>query len=178
MNYHVGRAGQQLGVFSLQDVRSKLASGEFRADDLCWTEGMSDWQPLGRLFPDASPSFTAQTPPTPPTHQEPSDAFTSASSTAGSPGYIGPKPANNLVGAILVTLFCCLPFGIPAIIYASQVDSKYQSGDQDGAQDAAAKAKKWMWIGFWAGLLPIAAWFLLLAAGFVSGFQEGWHDAP
>jgi hypothetical protein len=176
MNYHVGRAGQQLGVFSLEDVRSKLANGEFRADDLGWTEGMSDWKPLGQLIPGVLPSFTAPPPP-PHVRAEPHAAPGAPYPATTRSGYPGPKPANSLVGAILVTLFCCLPFGIPAIIYASQVDSKYQSGDHDGAIVAAANAKKWMWIGFWVGLLPMAAWFFLLAAGFVSGFQEGWQGA-
>ena len=40
---------------------------------------------------------------------------------------------NFLVWAILVTLFCCLPFGIISIIYAVQVDGKVSSGDLQGA---------------------------------------------
>ena len=31
---------------------------------------------------------------------------------------------NNMVWAILTTLFCCLPFGIVSIVYAAQVDGK------------------------------------------------------
>jgi hypothetical protein len=68
----------------------------------------------------------------------------------------GPKPDNNLVGAILVTLCCCLPFGIASIVYAAQVDSKWNLGDHAGAVYAADQAKKFMWIGFGLGILANA----------------------
>jgi hypothetical protein len=54
------------------------------------------------------------------------------------------QPKNYLVESILVTLFCCFPPGIVAIINASKVDSRYASGDFDGAQQASDEAKKWM----------------------------------
>ena len=54
----------------------------------------------------------------------------------------GSPPPNNLVWAILSTIFCCLPLGIPAIIFASQVNSKWQMGDFAGAQDASNKARQ------------------------------------
>ena len=36
---------------------------------------------------------------------------------------------NYLVHAILCTLFCCLPLGIVAIVYAAQVNTKAAAGD-------------------------------------------------
>jgi hypothetical protein len=63
------------------------------------------------------------------------------------------KPDNNLVGAIISTLCCCLPFGIVSIVYAAQVNSKYSAGDYAGAQDSAAKSTKWMWWGVGIGLV-------------------------
>ena len=36
-----------------------------------------------------------------------------------------PQPNNYLVWAILVTIFCCLPFGIVAIIKANKVNTLY-----------------------------------------------------
>ncbi len=61
-------------------------------------------------------------------------------------------PKNWLVEAILVTLFCCLPFGIVGIVFAAQVNSKYVSGDYDGALQASREAGKWTKIGFWLGI--------------------------
>ncbi|MBN2019073.1 MAG: CD225/dispanin family protein [Sedimentisphaerales bacterium] len=63
------------------------------------------------------------------------------------------KIPNYLVQAILITLCCCLPFGIVSIVYAAQVNSKVQAGDIQGALDASGKAKMWCWIGFALGLV-------------------------
>ena len=41
-------------------------------------------------------------------------------------------PKNWLVESILVTIFCCLPFGIAGIVFASQVNSKWAAGDYNG----------------------------------------------
>jgi len=60
---------------------------------------------------------------------------------------------NYLAQSILVTLFCCLPFGIPAIVYSAQVNGKIQAGDIPGAVDSSSKAKMWGWISFGVGLL-------------------------
>ena len=52
-------------------------------------------------------------------------------------------PDNNLVWAILATLLCCWPFGIPAIINASKVDKLWMSGQHEQAIAASNDAKKW-----------------------------------
>ena len=51
-------------------------------------------------------------------------------------------PKNWLVESILVTVLCCLPFGIAGIINASKVEVLFLSGDIAGANKAAADAKK------------------------------------
>jgi hypothetical protein len=68
------------------------------------------------------------------------------------------QPKNWLVESILVTLFCCLPFGIAGIVFASQVNSKYASGDYAGAVEASKNAGKWTKIGFWIGIVVIVLW--------------------
>jgi hypothetical protein len=80
---------------------------------------------------------------------------------AGMPQASGPKPENYLVQSILLTLCCCLPFGIVAIVYASQVDSKYNGGDYSGAVIASDNAKKWGWIAFGLGLAINVIFFIL-----------------
>lgn len=64
----------------------------------------------------------------------------------------GVSVPNYLVFAILATVLCCLPAGIPAIIYAAQVNGKLQSGDIAGAQAASKNAKLWCWISLGLGL--------------------------
>lgn len=75
-----------------------------------------------------------------------------------------PGIQNYLVQSILVTLCCCMPFGVVAIIYAAQVQSKLAAGDTAGAQTAANNAKLWCWLGFGFGLLGAIAY------GFFTGF--------
>ena len=77
-------------------------------------------------------------------------------------------PKNWLVEAILVTIFCCLPFGIVGIVFASQVNSKYSSGDYSGALQASQEAGKWTKIGFWLGIAGVVVGVLW------SAFFGGW----
>ena len=77
-------------------------------------------------------------------------------------GAAGPKPDNYLVWAILSTLFCCLPLGIASIVFAAQVDGKYNSGDYAGAVDASAKAKKFAMWGAIAGIVVTVLYVLFI----------------
>ena len=63
---------------------------------------------------------------------------------------------NHLVWAILVTIFCCLPFGIVSIVYAAQVNGMVGAGNIDGARQASQNAKTWTWISFGIGLASYA----------------------
>jgi hypothetical protein len=84
----------------------------------------------------------------------------------------GTTVPNYLVFAILATVFCCLPAGIPAIVFAAQVNSKLQVGDVAGAQAASNNAKMWCWISFGVGLAAIGVWVLLVMIGVVSGIHN------
>lgn len=56
-----------------------------------------------------------------------------------------PAPQINqnsyLIWAILTTLFCCLPFGIASIVYASRINGFLMSGNFMMAQESAKKSK-------------------------------------
>ncbi|MCE5194862.1 MAG: CD225/dispanin family protein [Nitrospiraceae bacterium] len=69
---------------------------------------------------------------------------------------------NYLAQAILVTIFCCLPFGIPAIVFAAQVNGKLAAGDYNGALETSKKAKMWCWVSFWVGLGVVILYLLAL----------------
>ncbi|MDZ4840280.1 MAG: CD225/dispanin family protein, partial [Bacteroidota bacterium] len=62
------------------------------------------------------------------------------------------KPKSYLTESILVTIFCCLPFGIASIVNAANVESRWNAGDFVGSISASAAAKKWMKIGLFAGI--------------------------
>ena len=59
---------------------------------------------------------------------------------------------NYLIPAIL-SLFCCWPLAIVAIIFAAQVNGKVAAGDIAGATDASKKAKMFSFISIGLGLL-------------------------
>lgn len=64
-----------------------------------------------------------------------------------------PDIPNYLMQSVLVTLCCCMPFGVVAIIFAAQVNTKVAAGDIAGARDYSKKAKIWSWVSFGAGAL-------------------------
>jgi hypothetical protein len=85
--------------------------------------------------------------------------------TGGAPSPTGgAKPDNYLVWAILSTLFCCLPLGVVSIVFAAQVDSKYNAGDYVGAQDASDKAKNFAIAAAAVGLVVLVIYVIAIAA--------------
>ena len=70
MQYYVGKNGQQLGPFGEEQIKARVATGEFSTADLIWREGMASWEPISTVFNNpylpsavlgASPLLTAQT---------------------------------------------------------------------------------------------------------------------
>ena len=90
-----------------------------------------------------------------------------------------PAPSNHLVLAILSTVFgflCCsginLPFGIVAIVFASQVNGKYASGDFQGALSSAKQAKIWGWISMGLVILGFILCLLFVLVMFLVGMND------
>ena len=75
---------------------------------------------------------------------------------------------NYLVPAI-ISIFCCWPVAIPAIIFATQVNGKVTAGDIAGAQDASKKAKMFSFIAIGLGLLIVVVYVLLMLLGVAGG---------
>lgn len=111
MKYHIGREGRQLGQFSLSELQSGLAKGEFLPDDLAWREGMADWIPLQNL-PEIESGLIADTqhsgedtlPPAagPTQFESPAQSFGTSDSTGPTdePDYSGPAWENPQEGSI------------------------------------------------------------------------------
>ncbi len=79
--------------------------------------------------------------------------FNPQNSGGNNSGGSGFPPENYLVWAILSTIFCCLPLGVVSIIKSTEVNSKWQRGDYDGAMRSSADAKKFaMWGAIAAGI--------------------------
>jgi hypothetical protein len=82
------------------------------------------------------------------------------------------RPKNYLIESILVTMCCCQPLGIVGIVFASQVNSKFNTGDYEGAKQASKEAKKWITWGFIAGLVISTIVLLLYGAVFLTAINN------
>ena len=147
MQIHIARNGQKFGPYTVSEVNDYLGTGFLKPEDSAWHEGLSDWQPLSSIQGVHVAASRRRTPPPPP-----------AAAPASARVVTLMKPDNYMVSAILATLFCCLPFGIVAIVYACQVDSKWAAGDHAGATVASGHAKMWCNLAAGIGLLVIVLW--------------------
>ncbi|GAB2510810.1 hypothetical protein GCM10026982_41420 [Nocardiopsis aegyptia] len=77
----------------------------------------------------------------------------------GAPMGGGTPPDNGLTWAI-VAIFCCWPFAIPAIINATKVNDLWNRGDQAGAMQAQAQAKKFTKLAFILGSIAIGLYII------------------
>lgn len=84
---------------------------------------------------------------------------------------MGAQPDNNLVWAILSTLFCCLPLGIVSIVKSTQVSGLWAQGRAAEAQQAADDAKKFAIWGAAAGAVVIVLYLIFSVVVGASAFM-------
>ena len=77
------------------------------------------------------------------------------------------RPKNWLVESILVTILCCLPFGIVGIVNAVKVNSLYDQGLYDESIRSSANAKRWTKLGLIAGIVYLV---IVVVMVFMGGF--------
>lgn len=146
----IGADGNQYGPVPLEELKSWVRDRRANGDTMVQGPGMTDWRPM-RTFSEFS------------------DVLGVPVATQVYPAPTPMQPAQKindyLVPAILVTLCCCLPAGVVAIVYAAQAKSKSSIGDWAGAQEAADKAKTWTWVSFIVGGLVSLAYVAIVALG-------------
>lgn len=76
-----------------------------------------------------------------------------------------PMPSTWLIWSILVAVFCCFIPGIIAIIFSSQVSSKYYMGDLEGARRASRNAEIWIIVSFVLGVLAATLYIPFMLIG-------------
>lgn len=76
-----------------------------------------------------------------------------------------PMPSTWLIWSILVTIFCCFIPGIIAIIFSSQVSSRYYIGDVEGARRASRMAEIWIIVSFVLGVLAATLYIPFMIIG-------------
>lgn len=179
--WYYARGNQQQGPVALQVMQEMVRSGQLQPTDLVWRQGMPNWLAASQI-PELVSGQSPTTPQQPSPYGAPPQQYPQPGQFAPQPGaaspygqpvgyypaqqpYHGQPVPNYLVQSILVTLFCCLPFGIVSIVYAAQVNTKLAAGDYAGAVDASQKAKTWSMWSFGIGLVFGLAYFALMILG-------------
>lgn len=162
MEWYYVKDGQRHGPVPLEAMKSMLQSGYLTKTDLVWREGMVEWR-AARDVPVLSPDNSEST--------APRIQKSTGAPTGNYPATVAHTPQPNnipnyMVPAVLATLFCSLPFGIPAIVYASKVNTLVSQGNIPAAIEASNKAKKWTWIAFCVALVVFFIYF-------IAGMSEG-----
>jgi len=145
----IGGDGKEYGPKPKTEIQSWIREGRANANSQIKALGEYEWKALGGL-----PEFAADFPGSGAAPVQPPVVAAIPQPPAqhlGTP-YAGTPIPNYLVQSILVTLCCCLPFGIAAIVFAAKVDGLASSGRIAEAQEASRKAKMWCWIGFGLGI--------------------------
>jgi len=77
---------------------------------------------------------------------------------------------NYMVPAI-ISIFCCWPLAIPAIIFAAKVNNQVASGDVTGAQESSKKAKTFSMIGIIIGVVGWVCFILFYLIVGIAAFS-------
>lgn len=81
---------------------------------------------------------------------------------------VPPKTINQttyLVFAILATVLCCLPLGIPAIVFSAKINGAQLAGNYELAEACAKKAKTFTIIAAVLGVVAVVLYFVLIVFG-------------
>lgn len=147
--YYILNGSEQQGPYTIDQLRGRLTPQTY-----VWREGLADWIQASNL-PELSGLLVPEGAVPPPTHGQ----------------TITTKPKDYLVESIIVTLFCCMVFGILGIVYSVQANSAFSSGNIAAANEFSAKAKQWVTYGFWSGIAVAGIYLFLMMIGVVSGLS-------
>lgn len=76
-----------------------------------------------------------------------------------------PMPSTWLIWSVLATVFCCFIPGIIAIIFSSQVSSRYYNGDYEGARRASRNAEIWIIVSVVLGVMAATLYLPFMMLG-------------
>lgn len=166
MEWYFAKDGRQFGPVDQDGLLRKIVAGEVAPTDLVWRDGMTDWTPAGTV-PECSATFAetavAKVPAAEAFGADPGSPYAPPAERWSPPNTAALAIPNYLWQSIVVTIFCCWPLGIPAIVHAAKVDGFKARGDLVAAREASANAKMWCWISAAVWLLLV----FLLAGGVI-----------
>jgi hypothetical protein len=128
--------------------------------------------PPATPLPQASgppPAAPSTPPPVPPATKLPYAAAPVPRWAMPPGGYVAP-PTSYFGWAVLCTIACFMPFGVVAIVKASQVKPRWAQGDLDGARRASRTAKAWCLLAaaVWPGAFLLFGCLGMMAGGHLS----------
>ncbi len=184
MKYYIANNGEPQGPYTPEQLRDFAIT----PSTMVWNESMPAWTAAGDVpelaayvtggaqnpasVPNGGYQSCQAVPPVPNAPQQPYQQQPPYQQPYQQQpyqqGYNEPCPKTWLVESILVTLFCCLPFGIVGIVKASQVESLFRQGNFPAAKKASDDAGKWTKWGFLCGLLVYLIYIIFVVIGVVA----------
>ncbi len=177
MNYWIISENVQRGPMSLEELASTPG---ISLSTPVWRDDLPDWTTAGALPEVAAAIAHHQAPSQQPAYGQSPISYSQPQAPYGQQGYgpngysphpdgpgnMPPMPSTYLAWAIVVTICCCIPFGIVAIFYAAKVAPAYTRGDYEAALKASQRAELWIIIAFTLGIifLPFQVIFQLMSA--------------
>jgi len=164
--YHYTDGTNSFGPFTLEELRHKSIT----ADTYIWTPELTNWTKAGEVpelaelikgdFTAQHPTDQVSAPPIP--QQQAAPNYNSGNAYTPPTSIFEQPPKTYLIESIIATIICCIPLGIPAIIYATQVERKFYMGDKIGAEASSKNAKKWIIIAIVGSVIAYLLYFGLL----------------
>lgn len=156
MEYWIIVNEERVGPLTIEALKEY----DIKGDTPIWHAGLDDWTPASEITELAQLFNAIENSEVEDVAEEALTDTTSVSETETVETIIEeekkplrPCPPSYLVWAVLVIVLCCAPLGIPAIIYSSQVKTKYNNGDYSGARKASERAALWVILAFVGGLI-------------------------
>jgi len=172
--YFYSDGESQFGPYTYEE----LSSFDLSPDTLIWYPGLDTWVELKEsdklrslLFKGKKPMIDLPEEQVPEIFQ-PNEPEARADGIPGldNEGTAKRKPPKNwLLESILVTLLCCNPLAIVAIIYAAQVDTTFYEGDREKAEQFSSNAALWVRVAFGVSVIVAFFYFFILLFSYLSG---------
>lgn len=141
MEFYLLVNNEKEGPYQLED----LTRVNLTAETLVWSLGFVAWK-KAKEIPELSAVLSSIPPP---------------------PPIVMPK--TWLLESILATCFCCLPFGVVGLVYATKIDSCFAVGNYKRANYCSQQAKKWTLWSFFSMLTIWVLYFMVLFILFCLG---------
>ena len=160
--------GMQQGPYDY----AQLQQMPIDANTPVWYDGLPDWTAAG-VAPATAPLFAAQQ-----AQQQAQQAQWQAQQAQwqaqqaqwqaqqaqwqAQQAVMPPRPSTYLVWSILLTLLCCTPLSIAAIVTGAITNSRYNSGDYAGAQRMSHTTEWLVILSILFGVLAIPLTLIML----------------